>query len=131
MSANRFRFRAAKEILKAKKDDDGYFAVFDHIGWYMKDCCPCHFMKNTPNEALLQSTGLLDCKGVEAFIGDIYQQKDGTRWVICECDLLGFHVELVKNRTQWARDVAPGCFKGYCEIIGNIYENPELMEATT
>ena len=67
----------------------------------------------------LQFTGLLDKNGKEIY----------------ESDLIIFNSQEKKNRVEWLKD---GCWginghplglaASQAEIIGNIYENPELLE---
>lgn len=76
------------------------------------------FYKDNPNFVLLQFTGLKDKNGKEIFEGDIVKFKviggERKEVIIFEdgCFLAG---SFYLNR----KDV---------EIIGNIYENPELLE---
>ena len=76
-------------------------------------------------DGLIQYTGLKDKNGNEIYDGDIVIDKDGYKYKI-----------------EWSNDLAAFSFKGeHCnfgrfnkagietdetEIIGNIYENPEL-----
>lgn len=86
------------------------------------------------NAILMQSTGLLDKNDKEIFEGDVV--KNGKN-VMCmkRHDTLGFYVEQ-KGEVQFiadgmdleefeedAKEIADSI-----EIIGNIYENPELLE---
>lgn len=77
---------------------------------------------------LMQSTGLKDKNGVEIFEGDIVGMRKHT--------LANQHYyEVFKHRggTFRLRNKFYGCElwlrHEYCEVLGNIYENPELMEA--
>lgn len=83
---------------------------------------------------LMQSTGLKDKNGKEIFEGDIITNgKD----VMCmkRHDTLGFYVEK-KGRVEFIADCAvleefeedTKEIADSLEIIGNIYENPELLE---
>lgn len=84
---------------------------------------------------LMQSTGLFDKKGVEIFEGDII--KNGQDDVMCmkKHDTLGFYVER-KSRVDFVADCAVlEKFEAMAEeiadsieVIGNIYENPELNQ---
>ena len=93
------------------------------------------FMKSTMHMELMQSTGLFDKKGVEIFEGDIITNgKD----VMCmkRHNTLGFYVEQ-KGKVEFIADSAvleefeedAKEIADILEIIGNIYENPELLEA--
>lgn len=83
---------------------------------------------------IMQSTGLLDKNGKEIFEGDIIANGPD---VMCmkRHNTLGFYVEK-KGRVEFIADGAvleefEGDAKEIAdslEIIGNIYENPELLE---
>lgn len=84
--------------------------------------------ENLPkNEVILmQSTGLKDKNGKEIFEGDILGTKDG---------LLNGVVEYRSNLGMWTNSlISYNNFERLCnvagnrEILGNIYENPELLE---
>lgn len=65
--------------------------------------------------SLMQYTGLKDKNGVELCDGDIYSQ-----WgEVCKCD---FEQTIYEKMNCLI-------FEGDFEIIGNIYENPELLKA--
>lgn len=77
---------------------------------------------------LMQSTGLFDKNGTEIFEGDIVGMRKHT--------LANQHYyEVFKHRggTFRLRNKFYGCElwlrHEHCEVLGNIYENPELMEA--
>lgn len=78
------------------------------------------------SHVLMQYTGLKDKNGKEIYEGDIVEFKYArckelwiaeVRWCIYGWSLLGKH-------TGW---FGTKYFEG-CEVIGNIYENPELLE---
>ncbi|MEZ7602584.1 YopX family protein [Streptococcus sp. 27098_8_91] len=75
---------------------------------------------------LMQSTGLFDKNNKEIFEGDILGTKDG---------LLNGVVEYRSDLGMWTNSlIRYNNFERLCtvansrEIIGNIYENPELLE---
>jgi uncharacterized phage protein (TIGR01671 family) len=75
---------------------------------------------------IMQSTGLKDKNGKEIFEGDILGTKDG---------LLNGVVEYRSDLGMWTNSlISYNNFERLCnvagsrEIIGNIYENPELLE---
>ena len=75
---------------------------------------------------LMQSTGLKDKNGKEIFEGDVLGTKDG---------LLNGVVEYRSDLGMWTNSlISYNNFERLCnvagsrEIIGNIYENPELLE---
>ena len=74
---------------------------------------------------LMQSTGLHDENGVEVFEGDVLKSKDGTdglisRFIVEKDDFYTGFIPM--NREGY------GFNRTMCEVIGNIYENPELLE---
>lgn len=78
---------------------------------------------------LMQSTDLLDKNSKEIFEGDIVDYK-GRKAVIewhgsYASFIYRFVDELQKRNTEW-KPLYLAYMK--CEIIGNIYENPELLE---
>jgi len=90
------------------------------------------------NFVLLQYTGLKDKKGREIYEGDI------VIWEACSCEVrFGFHTVTVDDSGN-KESSAYGFYlyfygmkcdepidrnvEGNCEVIGNIYENPELIK---
>lgn len=88
-------------------------------------------------ETLGISTGLFDKDGTEIFEGDIISTYTDNL-VIKRDNLLGFYVEVVeveKKRNYFAEtvdieylDLFAKDFGVAVEVIGNVYENPELLE---
>lgn len=81
-----------------------------------------------------QSTGLIDKNGKEIFEGDIISTYTDNL-VIQKDNLLGFYVEVGEKRNYFAEtvdieylDLFAKDFGVAVEILGNIYENPELLE---
>lgn len=90
---------------------------------------------------LMQSTGLIDTNGKEIFEGDILKVTDGYSWLEVEYSWL----EVVSFNEHKGMFVSKEIHKNtdilesplwnlfitdllQIEIIGNIYENPELLE---
>lgn len=78
---------------------------------------------------IIQSTGLKDKNDKEIFEGDILDYKGRkalVRWHGSYASFIyRFVDELQKRNTEW-KPLYLAYMK--CEIIGNIYENPELLE---
>lgn len=86
------------------------------------------FMRKADEIELMQATGLLDKNGQEIFNGDILgTKKDG---------LLNGIIEYREDLGMWTNNLLRyNNFERLCnvassrEVIGNVYENPELLEA--
>lgn len=92
------------------------------------------YLQDFSQVELMQSTGLFDKKGVEIFEGDIISTYT-YNLVIQKHNLLGFYVEVGEKRDHFAEtvdieylDLFAKDFGVAVEVLGNIYENPELLE---
>lgn len=121
------KFRA---WLKKEQKMDNYI---DHISW-LEDELYCigdgiTYMVSAEDLVLMQSTGLVDKNGKEIFEGDILDyrgRKALVRWHGSYASFIYRFVDELQNRnTEW-KPLYLAYMK--CEIIGNIYENPELLE---
>lgn len=121
------KFRA---WLKKEQKMDNYI---DHISW-LEDELYCigdgiTYMVSAEDLVLMQSTGLKDKNGKEIFEGDILDYKGRkalVRWHGSYASFIyRFVDELQKRNTEW-KPLYLAYMK--CEIIGNIYENRELLE---
>ncbi len=75
-----------------------------------------------------QFTGLTDGHGKRIFEGDIIQRKNN-RYVIKYADGITSFMAKAQSDSAWTPCVNRGTMKGY-EVVGNIHDNPELLEAT-
>ena len=81
--------------------------------------CPISDVESISGEdfLLMQYTGLLDKNGKEIYEGDILEFYDGDR---------KDEVVFEQGFFRYKDDCTP-IFQVECEVIGNIYENPELL----
>lgn len=90
---------------------------------------------------LMQSTGLKDKNGVEIFEGDVVARNDRFpsvvkfgRWVYEEdfgakARNVGFYIDSSYTDEEWLQSIDYEDISKNYEVIGNIYENLELLEA--
>lgn len=124
------KFRA---WLKKEQKMDNYI---DHISW-LEDELYCigdgiTYMVSAEDLVLMQSTGLVDKNGKEIFEGDILDYKGRKALVRWHGSYASFIYRFVdephKRNAEW-KPLYLAYMK--CEIIGNIYENRELLEDLT
>lgn len=100
--------------------DDG---EFDYIGDAIT------FYRGAEEVELMQSTGLFDKNGKEVFEKDILDyngRKVIVKWHGSYASFIyEFVDELQKRKTEW-QPLYLSYYK--FEVIGNVYENPELLE---
>lgn len=87
------------------------------------------FMKSTMHMELMRSTGLLDKNGEEIFEGDIVDYKGRKAIVNWHGSYASFIYRFVDESHKRNAEWKP-LYLAYmrCEIIGNIYKNPEFLE---
>ena len=90
---------------------------------YSRDCdCLRHFFSMIHDNHLMQYTGLKDKNGVEIYEGDIVNLPTDGEFSPVE---ITFTVD--RDFNGW--EVLPQHIEDGAEVIGNIYENPELLGA--
>ena len=97
-----------------------------------KTRCVCgyayDFYLEDEDATIMQSTGLCDKEGTEVFEGDILHHQIQTDYT--------FIVKYDKDKGRWYGDGLSRTYRiditkeflQYYKVIGNIYENPELIE---
>lgn len=78
---------------------------------------------------LMQSTGLIDKNGEEIFEGDVLKTYDGELAKVVWNKYLGcWEAEFLSEIVDLSEVADVKSNRSDCEIVGNIYENPELLE---
>lgn len=119
------KFRA---WLKKKQEMDN---EIDHISW-LEDELYCigdgiTYMVSAKDLVLMQSTGLVDKNGKEIFEGDIVKMSkdvysEPTYYEVVRHYGGAYRLESKQHGCElWLRHTD-------CEVVGNVYENPELLE---
>ena len=88
------------------------------------------FMRKADEIELMQSTGLQDKNGQEVFVGDIIRCTRGCpHEVYLEKEYGGTYIGGMP--AIYLKGIREGyAWTGDEEIIGNVYQNPELLEVT-
>ena len=76
---------------------------------------------------LMQYTGLTDMMEKEIYEGDILFESFGERYYKVVFENGGFRAEFNGDFEEYSFDLIDIVAQG-CEIVGNIYENPELIK---
>lgn len=122
------RFRAWD---KQQKSWTNYAIVDDSQRFYDKHTGCWKTDNQNERFALMQSTGLKDKNGVEICEGDIVKPLGFARWigvVKYATDKAAFVLKDHDNEFLRDEPVYLSQFVDSFEILGNIYENPDLME---
>ncbi len=99
------------------RDDQWWYGVAGY------DTPPDKVFSGNKGTALMQFTGLKDKNGKEIYEGDIAKIKHRDYLGIIKMDERGYWISEGENKTE----NAVLNITSVEEIIGNIYENPELM----
>lgn len=92
---------------------------------------PLFITGEDPDVVLMQSTGLKDKNGAEIYEGDIVKAVAFLKWigiVKYDTEKAAFMLDGLNDTHTRDNYVYMSQFDDDFEILGNIYENPELME---
>ena len=78
---------------------------------------------------IMQSTGLVDMYDKEIFEGDVLKMSDGElAKVVWNKELACWEAEFLSEIVDLSEVADVKSNRSDCEIVGNIYENPEFLE---
>ena len=113
------KFRAWNKILNRM---DNWYDLVD------KNLRNIFIMKDHNGYELMQYTGLKDKNGKEIYEGDIVKALISGKWFVGKViyEHSGFTIDVMNNKElEFGRR---GIIGHWTEVIGNIYENLELLE---
>jgi len=87
----------------------------------------CYREQKKDKVSLMQFTGLKDKNGVEIYEGDIIKEYFGAEGKV-EFIYGCFVVDLLDEKPRELSSLIMADFGNKVEVIGNIYENPELLK---
>lgn len=86
----------------------------------------------TDDLIIMQSTGLFDKNGKEVFENDVIRDSDGFEGIVQYDESYGVYgiayLPTLSNGIDMTFEELKDNYRNKFEVIGNIYENPELVE---
>lgn len=126
---NLLRYRAWDKLRKRMSTVDRIY--FDTEGVQLRDGSGLYW-RDFRNIALMQSTGLFDKNGVEIFEGDVAVMDGRRRQVVTfgtqEVEEEFGSVRIYRGFNLYLGGGYPNAVMSEFEVVGNIYENQELVE---
>ncbi|MGX6423273.1 YopX family protein [Streptococcus infantarius] len=86
----------------------------------------------TDDLIIMQSTGLKDKNGIEVFENDVIRDSDGFEGIVQYDESYGMYgiayLPTKSNGIDMTFEELKDKYRNKFEVVGNIYENPELLE---
>lgn len=134
------KFRAYDNVLKIMMPDFDNWLDFNGNYWTSPDKCydtPNQEIVRGHNYIIMQFTGLHDKNGKEIYEGDIvridkcectgHDDNGSETWIDCEGEVL-FEDGMFVFEGHSAGTLPMSAYKDDFEVIGNIYQNPDLLK---
>ena len=114
MENSRFKFRAWEKNMKI-------MMPVENIDFLAKQINTNSVWRMFHEIELMQSTGLEDMNGVEIYLDDILSDEYGRKYIaVFKGDCVRCDAIRPGGKNRW--------ISNHLEVIGNIHENPELLE---
>ena len=116
-------------------DEENKVMIYpDSLIWFGNESCQYN---GDMGYILQQYTGMQDKDGRDIYEGDVVELERGLSdyYYVVEWVFAGFQLVTYKKPESTVRGISDGINQGYFEdsdgvkVIGNIYENPELVQA--
>lgn len=126
----KFRAWNKEKKIMVYKNEDGSSCFWDGVDASSVELINCELNSeiNRSEYEFMQYTGLKDKNGVEIYEGDIVKAYCHGEYVIGKIiyEHCGFTINVMNNEElEYGRIII---LETFVEVIGNIYDNPELIE---
>lgn len=107
------------DVQIAQRMGETFFEVSEGFGW-----------KEVKKENVMQYTGLTDVNGVDIYGGDICEYQDGeySFIAIIESDYVNWYLKGISPKDNFDINDYHDCGKSCLKVIGNIFQDKDLLK---